>query len=175
MIYPAAFNTTTGPMHWTLLQRSRLVLIPDAPANLQCQRQPDLRRDVLALPSPGRFLSGCKLYKPRFELTPSTATRLSSTLLEMSWRRLMRTRPLSTRTSVSPACASERPADPCPYLTRRPRDAGDHSPKPARHDPEAIRRVPRCCQPQELDARNGPATHGSHVCNVTVPLTFLYA
>ncbi|BEJ18087.1 hypothetical protein CspHIS471_0703640 [Cutaneotrichosporon sp. HIS471] len=23
MIYPAAFNTTTGPMHWTLLQRSR--------------------------------------------------------------------------------------------------------------------------------------------------------
>jgi len=25
MIYPAAFNTTTGPMHWTLLQRSRWV------------------------------------------------------------------------------------------------------------------------------------------------------
>ncbi|WWC87978.1 uncharacterized protein L201_002880 [Kwoniella dendrophila CBS 6074] len=25
MIYPAAFNTTTGPMHWTLLQRARAV------------------------------------------------------------------------------------------------------------------------------------------------------
>jgi hypothetical protein len=23
MIYPSAFNTTTGPMHWTLLQRAR--------------------------------------------------------------------------------------------------------------------------------------------------------
>lgn len=27
MIYPAAFNTTTGPMHWTLLQRSRYVAL----------------------------------------------------------------------------------------------------------------------------------------------------
>jgi len=25
MIYPSAFNTTTGPMHWTLLQRARAV------------------------------------------------------------------------------------------------------------------------------------------------------
>lgn len=25
MIYPAAFNTTTGPMHWTLLQKARWV------------------------------------------------------------------------------------------------------------------------------------------------------
>ncbi|WVR05659.1 hypothetical protein IAU60_002681 [Kwoniella sp. DSM 27419] len=25
MIYPAAFNTTTGPMHWTLLQKARAV------------------------------------------------------------------------------------------------------------------------------------------------------
>ncbi|WVO13377.1 hypothetical protein L204_100992 [Cryptococcus depauperatus] len=25
MIYPAAFNTTTGPMHWTLLQRARAI------------------------------------------------------------------------------------------------------------------------------------------------------
>lgn len=70
---------------------------------------------------------------------------------------------------IGESCASERPADLCPYLTRRPRDARDHSPKPARHDPEAIRRVPRCCQPQELDARNSLAAHGSHVCNVCSP------
>jgi omega-amidase len=25
MIYPSAFNTTTGPMHWHLLQRARYV------------------------------------------------------------------------------------------------------------------------------------------------------
>lgn len=28
MIYPSAFNTTTGPMHWTLLQKARSVLTP---------------------------------------------------------------------------------------------------------------------------------------------------
>jgi omega-amidase len=28
MIYPSAFNTTTGPMHWTLLQRARYVYEP---------------------------------------------------------------------------------------------------------------------------------------------------
>lgn len=25
MVFPGAFNTTTGPMHWTLLQRARAV------------------------------------------------------------------------------------------------------------------------------------------------------
>jgi omega-amidase len=28
MIYPSAFNVTTGPMHWTLLQRARYVPPP---------------------------------------------------------------------------------------------------------------------------------------------------
>ena len=28
LIYPGAFNLTTGPLHWELLQRSRFVELP---------------------------------------------------------------------------------------------------------------------------------------------------
>lgn len=51
--------------------------------------------------------------------------------------------------------APERPhSRSVPLSNPRPRDAGDHAPKPPCHDPEAVRRLPRCCQPEELDARN---------------------
>ena len=33
LIYPGAFNLTTGPLHWELLQRSRLVELQDCKDN----------------------------------------------------------------------------------------------------------------------------------------------
>lgn len=52
--------------------------------------------------------------------------------------------------------ALERTSRSVPLSNPRPRDAGDHSPEPSRHDPEAVRRVPRCCQPEELVCATTP-------------------
>lgn len=37
MIYPGAFNTTTGPLHWELLQRARYVHVLFFNASGQCR------------------------------------------------------------------------------------------------------------------------------------------
>lgn len=41
MIYPSAFNITTGPMHWTLLQRARCAIYRLTGACLFCHRAVD--------------------------------------------------------------------------------------------------------------------------------------
>jgi predicted amidohydrolase len=43
LIYPGAFNTTTGPLHWELLQRARCVILKALHPRVPSHRHPIVR------------------------------------------------------------------------------------------------------------------------------------